>query len=102
MLFFARNHFPTQNLLSDTEVLENISKNFIRGYLSAGNLCQLVKTDTQVLTDEVSAKAEIHTLNNALNALIGMGQCFVVPGIRYDNAILVNVGNVSCTIDGSL
>ena len=24
MLFFAKNHFPTQNLLSDAEVLEDI------------------------------------------------------------------------------
>ena len=83
-------------------MLENISKNFIRGYLSAGNLCQLVKTDTQVFTDEISAKAEIHALNNTLNALIGMGQCFIVPGIRYDNAILVNVGEGGCTLDSCL
>ena len=25
MLFFAKNHFPTQNLLSDTEVLEDVA-----------------------------------------------------------------------------
>ena len=31
MLFFAKNHFPTQNLLSDAEMREDITKDFISG-----------------------------------------------------------------------
>lgn len=35
----------TQTLLSDAEVLENVSKYFMRGYLSACNIGKLVKAD---------------------------------------------------------
>ena len=31
MLFSAKNHFPTQNLLSDAMILEDVVKDFVGG-----------------------------------------------------------------------
>ena len=54
MLFFAKNHFPTQNLLSDAEVGEDVAEDVVGGDF-AGDFAQVVHGFAYVLADEVAA-----------------------------------------------
>ena len=47
MLFFAKNHFPTQNLLSDAELAKYIVQYILTGYLAC-NLTEGVNTVVNV------------------------------------------------------
>ena len=56
MLFFAKNHFPTQNLLSDAEVAEDGGED-VGGGDFAGDFAEVVHALAYVLTHEVAADA---------------------------------------------
>ena len=56
ILFFAKKHFPTQNLLSDAEVLEYVAKDLVSGDI-AGNGREVVDALADVLTQEIARYA---------------------------------------------
>ena len=63
MLFFAKNHFPTQNLLSDakfslsdTEMGEDVVEGVLGGDGDAGELAEEVENVAQVFGNEVGGK----------------------------------------------
>ena len=71
MLFFAKNHFPTQNLLSDAEVLEDVAKDLVGGDV-AGDGGEVVDALADVLTQEIARYAVLEALADAPDALLGL------------------------------
>ena len=59
MLFFAKNHFPTQNLLSDAEVVEDVVEGFLWGNLAAGDFGEDVEDLAEVFAEKVTAEGFI-------------------------------------------
>ena len=59
-------HFPTQNLLSDAEFLEDVSKDFIRGDLGAGDFSKLVEGKAKIFGKKVAGELVLHAIENAL------------------------------------
>lgn len=57
MLFFAKNHFPTQNLLSDAEMGEDVVEGVLGGDGGAGELAEEVENVAKVFGNEVGGKA---------------------------------------------
>ena len=52
MFFFAKNHFPTQNLLSDAETAENGGEDLLGGYLASDG-AQMIERITNVDRQQV-------------------------------------------------
>ena len=58
MLFFAKNHFPTQNLFTDAEAAEDCAEDLVGGDF-AGDFAEVVHCFANVLAHEVAADAVV-------------------------------------------
>ena len=63
-------YFPTQNLLSDAEVLEDVAQDLVGGDV-AGDGGEVVDALTDVLTQEIARYAVFEALADAADALLG-------------------------------
>ena len=57
MLFFAINHFPTQNLLSDAKMGEDVVKGLGGGNESTSDISKLKENEFKVFGNNVSREA---------------------------------------------
>lgn len=56
MLFFAKNHFPTQNLLPDAEMREDIVESVLRGDAVAEDGVEGGDDGTEIFSDKVAGE----------------------------------------------
>ena len=85
MIFFSKNHFPTQNLLTDAEVCKYIPKHFIVCHF-ADDFGEVVDGGAEVFAYEVAAEAEVKTVLYFFYLFEGAGEGFVVAHVG-DNDI---------------
>ena len=96
MFFFTKNHLPTQNLFSNTEVGEDFAQDVVGGDFT-GDLAQVVHALAYVLAHEVAAQAVAQALDAALDGGAGAGEGLVVACIGHDQGIVVDLGQAgSC------
>ena len=91
MLFFAKNHFPTQNLLADAKVLKDIAQDLLVGD-DAQNLTQMGEAETEVLTDEVTRKTRMHSIKGAENVLVSLVEGLLVTQVGDKHVVVLDTG----------
>lgn len=71
MLFFAKNHFPTQNLLSDAEMAEDVVESFLGGDLAAGDVGEMVEGEAEVFGEEVTGEVGVEAFEDTEEGSMG-------------------------------
>ena len=67
------DYFPTQNLLSDAEVLEDIAEYFVGSDLAlSGDFCQVGKDEAEVFSNEVTRQLVVKSCDDAAQIVLGM------------------------------
>jgi len=106
MFFFAKNHFPTQNLLSDAEVGEDVLEDFVWGDGASCDFGEVGEGEAEVFSEEVARERFVcccplavdlscsHAFDDASEAFVGFHEGVVVAGVGYDDVVLGYVRDV--------
>ena len=87
-VFLCKNHFPTQNLLPDAKVLENVLKRLFAGYFTASYFGKMMQAFTEVLRYKVGGEAVCHALTHTTDGGKGIGKGFIVADVGNDDFVL--------------
>lgn len=60
----------------------------------------MVDAETEILSKEITGEIVLETVDDAEDAVVGIGQGFVMTGACDDDVILRECGNVSGLING--
>ena len=80
---------------------EDVIKDLMSRDLSARNVGKLVKTDAQILTDEVAAKSELKSINDTEDGCVRMDKCIIMSDRCDNDAVLIDFRNPCSIVDGS-
>ena len=72
MLFFAKNHFSTQNLLSDAEMREDVLEGFLAGDGTAGDFAKVGENEAEVFGYKVGRQLVRKAVDDTCEAVVGM------------------------------
>ena len=72
-------------LLSDAEVLKNITKDFVGGDLTTGDFSKGVEGEAEVFRKEVTTQVVVEAVEDTLEMFVGTSQGVVVAGVADDD-----------------
>ena len=87
-------YLPTQNLLSDAKVLENVLKDFVAGDFAAGDFGKVADAVAKILGNEVSGKVVGKGLLSSPDILDCERQGLMMACIGYNDVILADMWNL--------
>ena len=91
MFFFAKNHFPTQNLLSDAKVLEYELEGIVSSYFPH-DITEVINALANILSKEVATNTPLHAQLYPLNGVKRMSKSLVMTDVGNYYISLSNLG----------
>ena len=88
MLFFAKNHFPTQNLLSDAEMLEDVVEGVLAGDASTEDAVEGIDDSVEVFCNQVATEMRLESIDDVLECGVSFLQGFVMTLVGEDDIAL--------------
>ena len=65
------DYFPTQNLLSDAEMAEDVVESFLGGDLTAGDVGEMVEGEVEVFGEEVTGEVGVEAFEDTEEGSMG-------------------------------
>ena len=65
------DYFPTQNLLSDAEMAEDVVESFLGGDLTAGDVGEMVEGEAEVFGEEVTGEVGVEAFEDTEEGSMG-------------------------------
>ena len=88
MLFYAKNHFPTQNLLSDAKVLEDIVERVLAGDASTEDTVEGIDDGVEVFGNEVATEMRLESVDDVLERSVRLLHGFVMTLVGENDITL--------------
>ena len=88
MLFYAKNHFPTQNLLSDAKVLEDVVEGVLAGDASTEDTVEGIDDGVEVFCNQVATEMRLESVDDVLECSMRLLHGFVMTLVGEDDIAL--------------
>ena len=78
---------------------EDVVEGVLWSDLTACDVGKVIEAGTEILGNEVAAELGVKTVEDTEQIVVGTAQCVVVTGIRHDDIVLREVGQVGQLIE---